>query len=82
MLAVLVAVLVAGVDAERGKKLASSRALSSGWHLQDHGIRPQSEQTRIARHEKLNEEDEDAGARRGDLDGLLGRACDVGDAER
>ena len=71
MLAVLVAVLVAVLNAERGKKLASSRALSSGWHLQDHGIRPQAEQTRIRFHELLDEE-EDAGARRGDLDGVLG----------
>ena len=61
-------------NAERGKKLASSRALSSGLHLHHHGIRPQVEQTRISSHELLDEEDEAAGARLGDLDGDLSRS--------
>lgn len=70
----LLAVRAAVGNAERGKKLASSRALSSGLHLHHHGIRPQVEQTRISSHELLDEEDEAAGARLGDLDGDLSRS--------
>ena len=70
----MLSVLVSVGNAECGKKYASSRALSPGLHLQNHGIRPQVEQTRITSHELLDEEDEDAGARLGDLDGVLGRA--------
>ena len=73
----LLAVRAAVGNAERGKKLASSRALSSGLHLHPHGIRPQVEQTRISSHELLDEEDEAAGARLGDLDAVLSLLFEV-----